>query len=158
MASSNSTPGESARATRTAVATADQILVATDAGRALRVFIVEDSPAVRDRLIDFLEDPGRVEMIGYAETQADAVRQLISERVDVAIVDLNLKQGTGLGVIETVRALHPSPQPVIVVLTNYAVPAFEAAARAVGADHFFDKSSEFGRVKVLLESMQPPRH
>lgn len=155
MASSSSTRGTAPQAARNPAP-----IVVGDAGaaRPLRVFMVEDSQPVRERLVDFLEAPGQVEMIGYAETQADAVRKLMSERVDVAIVDLNLREGTGLGVIESVRELHPAPQPVIVVLTNYAVPAFEGAARAVGADHFFDKSSEFTRVKRLLQSMLPPRH
>jgi DNA-binding NarL/FixJ family response regulator len=124
----------------------------------LRVFIVEDSIAVRDRLIDFLSAPGKVEMVGYAETEADAVRQMQGEPVDVAIVDLSLKEGTGLGVIEAVRALHPTEPPTIVVLTNYAFPEFEIACRARGANHFFDKSTQFAQVRLLLQSMQQSRH
>ncbi len=126
--------------------------------RPLRVFIVEDSIAVRDRLIDFLSAPGKVELVGFAETEADAVRQMRAEPVDVAIVDLSLKEGTGLGVIEAVRAIHPSAPPTIVVLTNYAFPEFELACRARGANHFFDKSSQFGQVRLLLQSMQQSRH
>ena len=60
----------------------------------LRVFLVEDSPSVRDRLNDFLSEPGKVEVIGFADTEADAVRELLTNQVDVAIVDLNLKEGT----------------------------------------------------------------
>ena len=47
----------------------------------------------------------------------------------------------------------PKPPPTIIVLTNYAFPEFEAACRDRGADHFFDKSSEFGDVKALLRSL-----
>ena len=126
--------------------------------RALRVFIVDDSAAVRDRLTDFLAAPGRIEILGYADTEAEAVRRIAAQPVDVAIIDLSLKEGTGLGVIEAVRAAHPAPPPVIVVLTNYAFPEFEAACRARGANHFFDKSSQFGMVRTLLQSMGPLRH
>jgi DNA-binding NarL/FixJ family response regulator len=122
------------------------------------VFIVEDSAAVRDRLTDFLAAPGRVEIVGYAETEAEAVRKIGAQPVDVAIVDLSLREGTGLGVIEALRAARPAPPPVIVVLTNYAFPEFEAACRARGANHFFDKSSQFGMVRTLLQSMDPRRH
>jgi len=121
----------------------------------LRVFLVEDSPSVRDRLNDFLAEPGKVEMIGFAATEADAVRQLRDQAVDVAIVDLNLKEGTGIGVIESVRAMHAKPPPTIIVLTNYAFPEFEAACRERGADYFFDKSTQVGAVKVLLQSILP---
>ncbi len=122
--------------------------------RPLRVYLVEDAPTFRDRLFDFLTEPGEVEMIGFAETEADALRQLRAEQPDVVIVDLHLKAGSGIGVIESVRALRPTPPPTIVVLTNYAFPEFEAACRARGANYFFDKSSQFGAVKALLRSLR----
>ncbi len=124
----------------------------------LRVFLVEDSASVRERLDDFLSEPGKVEMIGFAATEADAVRELRALRVDVAIVDLNLREGTGLGVIESIRALHATAPPTIIVLTNYAFPEFEAACLERGADYFFDKSTQFGAVKVLLHSIRGSNH
>lgn len=124
--------------------------------RALRVYLVEDAPSFRDRLFDFLAEPGEVEMVGFAETEADAMRELRAEPPDVVIVDLHLKAGSGIGVIESMRALRPTPPPTIVVLTNYAFPEFEAACRARGANYFFDKSSQFGAVKALLRSLRNP--
>ena len=91
------------------------------AERCLRVFLVEDSASLRERLGDFLSEPGKIEMSGFAATESDAVRQLSAEPVDVAIVDLNLKEGTGLGVIEAIRAQHAKAPPTIIVLTNYAL-------------------------------------
>jgi DNA-binding NarL/FixJ family response regulator len=124
--------------------------------RPLRVYLVEDAPSFRDRLFDFLAEPGEVEMIGFADTEADAMRELRIEPPDVVIVDLHLKAGSGIGVIESMRALRPTPPPTIVVLTNYAFPEFEAACRARGANYFFDKSSQFGAVKALLRSLRNP--
>src|SRR4051812_10015208 len=122
----------------------------------LRVFLVEDSPALRERLIDFLAEPGKVDVIGFADTEAEAVRRLSAEEVNVAIIDLGLKEGTGIGVIESVGALR-DPQPIIVVLTNYSFPEFETACRERGARYFFDKSTQFGTLKVLLHSLQRSR-
>jgi DNA-binding NarL/FixJ family response regulator len=124
----------------------------------LRVFLVEDSPSIRERLSNFLTEPGQVEMIGFAATEADAVNQLEGQNVDVAIVDLHLKEGTGIGVIESLRAVHASPPPTIIVLTNYSFPEFAVACRERGADYFFDKSTQFGAVKLLLQSIQRARH
>ena len=124
----------------------------------LRVFLVEDSPSIRERLSDYLSEPGKVEIIGFAATEVDAARELRAQVVDVAIVDLNLKEGTGIGVIESVRASRPRAPPTIIVLTNYAFPEFEAACRAAGADYFFDKSTQVGAVKVLLQSMRRDMH
>jgi DNA-binding NarL/FixJ family response regulator len=122
--------------------------------RPVRVYVVEDAPSFRDRLFDFLSEPGAVEMIGFAETEAEALRQLRAEQPDVVIVDLHLKAGSGMGVIDSLRALRPTPPPTIVVLTNYAFPEFEAACRDRGANYFFDKSTQFGAVKDLLHSLR----
>jgi DNA-binding NarL/FixJ family response regulator len=124
----------------------------------LRVFLVEDSQSLRDRLSDFLAEPGQIEMIGFAATEAEAVRQLRAQSVDVAIVDLRLKEGSGIGVIESIRALHAKAPPTIIVLTNYAFPEFETACRERGADYFFDKSTQFGAVKLLLQSIRRSGH
>lgn len=120
----------------------------------LRVFLVEDSVSVRERLVDFLSEPGEVEIIGYAETEAASVARLDQERVDVAIVDLNLKAGSGFGVISALRNKYPTAPPTIVVLTNYAFPEYEVACRERGADFFFDKSTQFGSVKTLLADLR----
>src|SRR3954462_1597031 len=120
----------------------------------LRVFLVEDSVSVRERLMDFLSEPGDVEIIGYAETEASAVARLKEERVDVAIVDLNLKAGSGFGVISALRAQYAVAPPTIVVLTNYAFPECKRACRERGADFFFDKSTQFGSVKTLLGDLR----
>jgi two-component system, OmpR family, response regulator len=120
----------------------------------LRVFLVEDSVSVRERLMDFLVEPGEVEIVGYAETEAASVARLQQERVDVAIVDLNLKAGSGFGVITALRAQYPTAPPIIVVLTNYAFPEYEVACRERGADFFFDKSTQFGSVKALLADLR----
>jgi DNA-binding NarL/FixJ family response regulator len=124
----------------------------------LRVYLVEDAVSYRDRLSDFLSEPGEVEMVGSADTEDAAMHELRARRPDVVIVDLHLKAGSGIGVIASLRALRPDPPPTIVVLTNYALPEFEVACRARGANYFFDKSTQFGAVKTLLRSLQAGRH
>ena len=124
----------------------------------LRVFLVEDSISVRDRLIELLADPGNVEIVGYAESQDASLAKMRDGSVDVAIVDLNLKGGSGFGVIEAVRAQNPKAPPTIVVLTNYAFPEYEVACRQRGADFFFDKSTQFGAVKQLLSVLRDRAH
>jgi len=123
-------------------------------GAPLPVYVVEDAVAFRERLADYLAEPGRIEMAGFADTEDEAVEFLRSEMPDVVIVDLHLKSGNGIGVIAAVRAAQPEPPPTIVVLTNYAFPEFELACRSRGANYFFDKSTQFGAVKALLENLR----
>jgi len=124
----------------------------------LKVFLVEDSISVRDRLIELIADPGNVEIVGYAESQDASLAKMRNGSVDVAIVDLNLKGGSGFGVIESMRAQNPKAPPTIVVLTNYAFPEYEVACRQRGADFFFDKSTQFGAVKQLLSVLRERLH
>jgi DNA-binding NarL/FixJ family response regulator len=120
----------------------------------LRVFLVEDSPALRALLIDVVEQPGDAEVVGFADTESEAVRQLRAERPDVAIVDLNLKEGTGIGVIETLRDSGRDPGLTIAVLTNNASSSYEAACRMVGAHYFFDKATQMDELRGLLRYMR----
>jgi DNA-binding NarL/FixJ family response regulator len=126
--------------------------------KALRVFLVEDSPVVRERLIEFVEEPGEVDVVGFAETESDAVRALEHTPVDVAVVDLNLKEGTGLGVLDSIHNSDASCRPTVVVLTNYAFPEFELACLQRGADYFLDKSTQTCDLKRVLVSLRAKAH
>jgi len=116
-------------------------IMAVDA--ALRIFIVEDSPVIRDRLIPLLEEVKHVKVVGYAETEADAKQWLSQNRWDVLVLDLWLREGTGIGVL-TWLGQRPGGdrRAVRLVLTNEAGPEVRDLCLALGADAFFDKSGE----------------
>lgn len=82
-----------------------------DAGQMLRIFIVEDSAATRDILTESLHDDPRMEIVGFAETEQDALRQLQEIRCDVVILDIHLKAGTGLGVLRGLAVRDPATVP-----------------------------------------------
>lgn len=122
--------------------------------RLLRVHLVEDSPPVRDLLLDFLNEPGEVEIVGYTDTENDAVAAIINDPVDVVIVDLRLREGTGMAVIEKLRKSSLNPQPKIIVFTNHPFPEIRARAMQVGADYFFDKSADYDGVRTTLQALR----
>jgi DNA-binding NarL/FixJ family response regulator len=108
----------------------------------LKTYLVEDSFIIRENLIATLQELGPVQVIGSAEDEATAVKWLRHEanQCDLVIVDIFLKTGTGLGVINSSKAL--AQQHKLVVLSNYATPAMRAKCLALGADQVFDKSNE----------------
>jgi DNA-binding NarL/FixJ family response regulator len=108
----------------------------------LNIYLVEDSPLIRDDLIATLEELLPVHFVGTAEDEATAVSwlQQSSGSVDLVIVDIFLKSGSGLGVIRSAQAL--SPRPRMVVLSNYARPEMRRECLALGAEGVFDKSTE----------------
>ena len=116
----------------------------------LRVVIVEDSAIIRARLSEALSEIPNVAIVGQVETEADALAILAQAKWDAAVLDLQLKQGTGLGVLKSLaRGTRPANTKII-VFTNYAFPQYRDRSMLLGADYFFDKSREFHRVREVL--------
>lgn len=108
----------------------------------LKVFIVEDSPVIRQNLVGALEELAPVTVVGHAEGAGAAKAALTQQPplCDLAIVDVFLRDGTGLDVL---RALREQDSPVArVVLTNYATAEVRTQCLALGADRVFDKSTD----------------
>ena len=114
----------------------------------LRTYIVEDNATIRENLIGTLEELASIEALGWAEGEGDAKLWLATHAKawDIAIVDLFLKQGSGLGVIEACRARDASQR--VVVLSNYATADMRQRCADLGADAVFDKSNE---IDALIE-------
>ena len=119
----------------------------------LRVVIVEDSVIIRARLAEALSEIPNIEIVGQAETEADAVSLLRKCAWDAAVLDLQLKQGTGLGVLKTVGTGERPSHAKIIVFTNYAFPQYRERSMLLGADFFFDKAREFHRVSEVLAEL-----
>jgi DNA-binding NarL/FixJ family response regulator len=118
----------------------------------LRIFLVEDSPMLRERLAESLANRNDVEIVGHAETEAKALESLQEQAWDVLILDLQLLHGTGLGVLRGLSG-HRSPGTTVIVLTNYSIPSYRTHSMQLGADYFFDKMQEFGRVFDVLSDI-----
>ena len=109
---------------------------------ALITYLVEDNQIVLDNLIEALQEIASVQVTGHGSTQAEASRWLSAHNGEwhLAIVDLFLKEGNGLGVLAGCR--NREPYQKVVVLTNYATPEIRRRSTDLGADAVFDKSSE----------------
>ncbi|NML43720.1 response regulator [Ramlibacter sp. G-1-2-2] len=107
-----------------------------------RAYIVEDSPTIRHNLIETLEELALVEAVGTAETEHESRRWLAQNEVwDLAIVDLFLREGSGLNVVEEV-ARKRRPGQRVIVLSNHATRDVRWRCAQLGADAVFDKSTE----------------
>lgn len=121
--------------------------------RPLRVYLIEDSPQVRDLLLDFLSDPGVVEIVGYADNENDSVTAILADPVDAVIVDLKLREGSGMGVIKRLRSAALDPQPKLIVFTNHPFAEIRQHAMQLGANNFFDKSAEYAGLRDAINSL-----
>ncbi len=108
----------------------------------LNTYIVEDNPTIRENLIATLEELASVRMVGTSDNENDSKAWLTDnpQSWDVAIVDLFLKQGSGLGVLAACRNRRPAQK--MVVLSNYATADIRQRCAQLGVDAVFDKSNE----------------
>ena len=108
----------------------------------IKIYLVEDSSIIRDNLIDALHENAPIEVVGTAEDERSALSWLSdrSHACDLAIVDIFLKSGSGLGVL---KAMGDMPEaPTRIVLSNHATPEIRVKCQQLGATKVFDKSNE----------------
>lgn len=122
----------------------------------VNVFLVEDSPLLCEKIADAITDPGRVEVIGKAGTEGSAIKGVANRKPDAVIIDIRLREGNGINVLRSVVQMR-GDKPLLIVLTNYAVPEYARECLTMGADYFFDKATEFDRVGEVLQNMASDR-
>jgi DNA-binding NarL/FixJ family response regulator len=105
-------------------------------------FLIEDSVEIRDSLIPALQELASTKVVAHAETEKDALTWLAEHPHDwhIAVVDLFLKEGSGLGVLALSGPRQPNQR--MVVLTNYATKDMRERCAKLGADAVFDKSNQ----------------
>ncbi|XHS77940.1 response regulator [Burkholderiaceae bacterium UC74_6] len=128
----------------------------------LRAFIVEDSPVILENLMDTLEEMANVEVVGSVGDEAAAVNWMLQDPqhgADLFIVDVFLRSGTGLGVLQAAQRLGVAARRV--VLTNYATDDMRDRCASLGAERVFDKSQQLEELisycAGLSESLNPPQ-
>lgn len=121
-------------------------------GASKTVFIVEDSASVRSRLVSLLEDIEGVRIVGEAETPANAVQGILALHPDYVVLDFQLLGGTGVEVLRAVCSKAPDIQ--FIMLTNHPNPQYRRLCMENGAQHFFDKSSEFTRIRDVIADLE----
>ena len=118
----------------------------------LTIYIVEDSPAVMQRLVEAVDDIPNARVVGRADAVKDALEGVRSVRPRVLILDIQLRGGSGFRLLKQLKLTDMLRPEAVIVVTNYPTDDYRKASRECGADHFFDKASEFDKVReVLLE-------
>jgi two-component system, OmpR family, response regulator len=108
----------------------------------LQVFVIEDNATIRENLIGTLEELTCVHVAGVSSTETDALSWLDKnlDQWDLVIVDLFLKQGSGIHVAQCIKRQRPSQK--IVVFSNYINGSVRKRCAQLGVDAVFDKSTE----------------
>jgi two-component system OmpR family response regulator len=119
----------------------------------LRVFLVEDSAVILERLTESISSLHNVAVVGHAATEADAIATVQQTPCDAVVLDLQLRDGHGFNVLRALRAPSDRPRLTVIVLTNFTSSQYRGRSLEIGADYFFDKSREYDRVCDILEDL-----
>lgn len=113
----------------------------------VKTFLVEDSDVIRANLTETLQELAGVEVVGHADTAQQATRWLLAhpDDWDLGVIDLFLREGSGLSVLGALRERRATQR--LIVVSNYATPEMRLRCQAAGADAVFDKSTE---IEALL--------
>jgi DNA-binding NarL/FixJ family response regulator len=117
----------------------------------MKVFLVEDSTVVCERLVELIEQAGLHRVVGEAATYDDALTGIGATYPDVGIFDIKLRQGSGLDVLA--EAKRRMPELIGIVLSNNLTAQHERASEQAGARYFLDKTRDFERITDILQAL-----
>ena len=118
----------------------------------MRVFIVDDSAMLRDRLVTMLSEVSEVQLIGQAADPTEAMAAIGTLKPDAVVLDIQMPGGSGITVLQHIKKKN-DPAPVVMMLTNFPYRQYRKRCLEAGADYFLDKSTEFDRVREILQGL-----
>ena len=106
-----------------------------------------------ERMRESLEGLKNIEVVGVVAGESAAVSAVSDRQVDVIVLDLQLKEGTGFGVMRRLGKARPK----IIVFTNYMLPEYQRRANALGVEYFLNKSIDYERLPQLIQELGAAR-
>jgi two-component system LytT family response regulator len=94
----------------------------------LRTILVEDEMIVREKLKESLEESGRFEVVGEANSVETGLHQIITQRPDLVFLDIKLMGGTGFQLLDELRKTQTMIPPVVL---NTGYTEFEFAQQSL---------------------------
>lgn len=117
----------------------------------MKVFIVDDSRVVVERLAGLLDEVPGARLVGQAGDVPGAVVGIQKVRPDALILDLHMPGGSGLDVLRAIRSAHPDL--FVLICTNYPYPEYRDECLSAGANLFLDKSADFEKIPSILREL-----
>ena len=117
----------------------------------MKVLIVDDSAAIRERLKAMISEIPGVEVVGEAEDGTQAIEETKRLNPDVVVMDIKMPGMNGIDALMGIKEYRPSI--IVTMLTNYPYPQYRKKCMALGADYFFNKAAEFEKVREIIEKL-----
>src|SRR6185437_8193048 len=97
----------------------------------IKIYLIDDHPIVREGFARAISDEHDMEVVGQAGTAADALRETLTTKPDVVLVDLQIPDRDGIELLGALRAQLPATK--LLVLSAYDDEFRVAEALRAGA-------------------------
>lgn len=115
----------------------------------LKVFVADDSPIIRERLVEMLSQIRDIEIIGQTGDGIEAQTLILKMYPDVVIMDIQMPGKNGIKVLRCIKKAKPYIK--VIIITNYPFYVYKKVCMEEGADFFFDKS---GSLKAIIDVLE----
>jgi len=112
------------------------------------VYIVDDSQAVRERLIGMISEVEGITLSGASGDPSEAVGAIRRLHPDAVILDIRMPGMNGIQVLREIKQGQRAPK--VIMLTNYPFGQYRRECAEAGADYFLNKSTEFEKINGIL--------
>ncbi len=116
---------------------------------------MDDSALVRARLALLVREVVGVRVVDEAGNGDEALAVARASRADLVVLDMHMPGTNGFVTLPRLKALRPPP--VVMVVTNDASQRHRRRCLVLGADLFFDKSTQFDRILELIAQLARER-
>ena len=122
----------------------------------MQILIVDDSPAVQNRLVKMVSHIHNATVVGLANDGSEAIESIHKLNPDLVILDLHMPKENGFEVIKTIR--KDNLCTIVLVLTNFAAVPQREFCSQLGVKYFFNKTTEFEQAIEVIERLASNCH
>jgi DNA-binding NarL/FixJ family response regulator len=122
-----------------------------DSVKVVRVVIADDSCIIRCRLARKISKLRGIIVARETDDVNSTLEAIRAVHPNVVILDIQMPGGSGIDVLAQMKKEHADI--IVIMLTNYALSPLKKKCLELGADYFFDKSTEFDKVSEVLKQL-----
>jgi CheY-like chemotaxis protein len=122
--------------------------------KAIHILVADDDPITVQMLSGVLKAAGFT--VSVAQDAMQAVMLAMRNAFDAVILDIGMPGGTGLQVLERLKATTKTRNVPIIVVTGLTDRALPARVRAMGAKEFFSKPITPEQLREALDRVLAP--
>jgi DNA-binding NarL/FixJ family response regulator len=117
----------------------------------MKVLVADDSAMLREKLIGLLSEVSGVQIVGHAQEAQETLQAVCKLKPDVVTMNIQMIGGSGMDVLKKIK--QAEQPPIVIMLTNRTSSPYRKRCIEAGADFFLDKSTEFGKVREIVQGL-----